>query len=432
MCVIKKLLLGIVGIIALLIILMFIWLIFIFNPNDYKAWINSKINNDPNIHIMLNGPLDFSLKSMQLNAKEVAINAQNGTFTSHWQDATIKINPLDFFIHPSNPFESLTLQNGEISAAHQQFKAPLLNIIEKHQRYSVSTELTNDVKQLNIQLTLTPHPNSTEITDLIIQTTLNNWPVCLKVPSIYLNNNNMLNNIDNIRLKINDQLLIGNMSQIILKPKLSFKGQFTAPHFALAQIVNLNGFKLNLTSFVLGFALSHSDSAAKTDISINAQSANLIGIDLNAIASSTHNLLSAVDQGDGIGSAFQTLKSQLLPLLAKDKLIADPNKSTQLKQLNIQSNVDNNQLKTTKIDWQAPEFTVTGYGQANLSTHELNYPLSIHIKGTPSLTIPYNLNYQDKQFTAAINQAQLQKNLQSIIEKALTNALNNKLGSFFR
>ncbi|MDA0911694.1 MAG: hypothetical protein O2809_09135, partial [Proteobacteria bacterium] len=294
---IKKLLLGIVGIIALLIILMFIWLIFIFNPNDYKAWINSKINNDPNIHIMLNGPLDFSLKSMQLNAKEVAINAQNGTFTSHWQDATIKINPLDFFIHPSNPFESLTLQNGEISAAHQQFKAPLLNIIEKHQRYSVSTELTNDVKQLNIQLTLTPHPNSTEITDLIIQTTLNNWPVCLKVPSIYLNNNNMLNNIDNIRLKINDQLLIGNMSQIILKPKLSFKGQFTAPHFALAQIVNLNGFKLNLTSFVLGFALSHSDSAAKTDISINAQSANLIGIDLNAIASSTHNLLSAVDQG---------------------------------------------------------------------------------------------------------------------------------------
>ena len=126
------------------------------------------------------------------------------------------------------------------------------------------------------------------------------------------------------------------------------------------------------------------------------------------------------------------MKSQLLPLLAKDKLIADPNKSTQLKQLNIQSNVDNNQLKTTKIDWQAPEFTVTGYGQANLSTHELNYPLSIHIKGTPSLTIPYNLNYQDKQFTAAINQAQLQKNLQSIIEKALTNALNNKLGSFFR
>ncbi|WP_440993379.1 hypothetical protein [Cysteiniphilum litorale] len=429
---IKKLLLSILGIIALLIILMFIWLIFIFNPNDYKAWINSKINNDSNIHIMLNGVLDFSLKSMQLNAKEVTINAQNGTFTSHWQDATIKINPLDFFIHPSNPFESLTLQNGEISAAHQQFKASLLNIIEKHQRYSVSTELTNDVKQLNIQLTLTPHTNSTEITDLSIQTILNNLPVCLKVPSIYLNNNNMLNNIDNIRLKIKDQLLIGNISQIVLKPKLSFKGQFTAPYLALTQIVNLNGFKVNLDSFALNFALSHNDSVAKADISINAQSANLIGIDLNAIASSTHNLLSAVDQGDGIGSAFQTLKSQLLPLLAKDKLVADPNKSTQLKQLSIQSHIDNNQLKTTSINWQAPEFRVTGSGQINLSTHELNYPLSIHIKGTPSLTIPYNLNYQNKQFTAAINQAQLQKNLQPIIEKALTNALNNKLGSFFR
>ncbi|WP_151193237.1 hypothetical protein [Cysteiniphilum sp. JM-1] len=429
---IKKLLLSILGIIALLIILMFIWLIFIFNPNDYKAWINSKINNDSNIHIMLNGVLDFSLKSMQLNAKEVTINAQNGTFTSHWQNATIKINPLDFFIHPSNPFESLTLQNGDISAAHQQFKAPLLNIVEKHQRYSVSTELTNDVKQLNIQLTLTPHPNSTEITDLSIQTTLNNLPVCLKVPSIYLSNNSVLNNIDNIRLKINDQLLIGNMSQIILKPKLSFKGQFTAPHLALAQIINLNGFKVDLDSFALDFAFSHNDSAAKADISINAQSANLIGIDLNAIASSTHNLLSAIDQGNGIGSAFQTLKSQLLPLLTKDKLIADPNKSTQLKKLSIQSNVDNNQLKTTSINWQAPEFTVTGYGQANLSTHELNYPLSIHIKGTPSLIIPYNLSYQNKQFTAEINQAQLQKNLQPIIEKALTNALNNKLGSFFR
>lgn len=369
---------------------------------------------------------------MQLNAKEVSINAQNGTFASHWQDATIKINPLDFFIHPSNPFESLTLQNGEIRAAHQQFKAPLLNIIEKHQHYSISTELTNDIKQLNIQLTLTPHPNSTEITDLSIQTTLNNLPVCLKVPSIYLNNNNMLNNIDNIRLKINDQLLMGNINQIILKPNLSFKGQFTAPHLALAQIINLNGFKVDLASFALGFAVSHNDSATKADININSQSANLIGIDLNAIASSTHNLLSAVDQGNGIGSAFQTLKSQLLPLLAKDKLIADPNKSTQLKQLNIQSNVDNNQLRTTAIRWQAPEFMITGYGQINLSTHELHYPLSIHIKGTPSLTIPYSLNYQSKQFTAAINQAQLQKNLQPIIEKALTNALNNKLGSFFR
>ena len=168
MCVIKKLLLSIISIIVLLVILIFIWLVFIFNPNDYKNWINSKINNDPNIHIMLNGPLDLSLKSMQLHAKEVAINAQNGTFTSHWQDATIKINPIDFFIHPSNSFESLKLQNGEINAAHQQFKAPLLNIIEKNQRYSVSTELTNDVKQLNIQLTLTPHPNSTEITDLSI------------------------------------------------------------------------------------------------------------------------------------------------------------------------------------------------------------------------------------------------------------------------
>ncbi len=369
---------------------------------------------------------------MQLNAKEVTINAQNGTFNSHWQNATIKINPLDFFIHPSNPFESLTLQNGEIRAAHQQFKAPLLNIIEKHQRYSISTELTNDIKQLNIQLTLTPHPNSTEITDLSIQTTLNRLPACLKVPSIYLNNNNMLNNIDHIRLKINDQLLMGNISQIILKPKLSFKGQFTAPHLALAQIMNLNGFKLDLNSFALNFAFSHNDSAAKADINVNAQSANLTGIDLNAIASSTHNLLSAVDQGDGIGSAFQTLKSQLLPLLAKDKLIADPKKSTQLKQLSIQSTVDNNQLKTTAIKWQAPEFTVTGYGQINLNTHELNYPLSIHIKGTPSLTIPYSLNYQDKQFSAAINQTQLQKNLQPIIEKALTNALNNKLGSFFR
>ncbi|WP_119327839.1 AsmA family protein [Cysteiniphilum halobium] len=429
---IKKLLLSIVGIIALAAVLIFIWLVFIFNPNDYKSWINSKINNDPNIHIMLNGSVDFSLKSMQFNAKEVTINAQNGTFNSHWQDATIKINPLDFFIQPSNPFESLSLRNGEIRAAHQQFKIPLLDIIEKHQRYNINTDLTNDAKQLSIQLTLTPHPNSTEITDLSVQTTLNNLPICLKLPTVYLNNNSMINKVDNIRLKINDQLLIGNISQIILKPNLSFNGKFTAPSLALAQVINLDGFKLDLNAFVFNFSFSQNIASPKVEININAQSANLIGIDLNAIASSTHNLLSAVDNGNGIGSAFQTLKSQLLPLMAKDKLIANPNKSTQLKQLSIQSSINNNQLQTTAISWQAPEFMITGYGQINLSTHALDYPLLLHIKGTPSLIIPYHLRYQNKQFTAAINQAQLQRNLQPIIEKALTNALNNKLGSFFR
>lgn len=362
---------------------------------------------------------------MQLHAKNVEINAQNGTFRSHWQEAIMKINPLDFFIQPNNLFEYLTLQNGEINAAHQQFKAPLLNIIEKHQYYSISTNLTNDVKQLSIQLTLTPHPNSTEITDLSIQTTLNNKPICLRVPSVYLSNNNIINNIDNIRLKINDQLLMGNITQIVLNPSFSFKGRFTAPHLALEQLIHLNGFKLNLKQFALNFSVSQNTLSPKAEININAQGANLIGIDLNAFASSTHNLLSAVDSGDGIGNAFQTLKSQLSPLLAKDKLVANPSKSTQLKQLSIQSNLDNDQLKTTAISWQAPEFMITGYGQANFTIHELNYQLLIHIKGTPSLIIPYNLSYQDKQFTSGINQTQLQKNLQPIIEKALTNALNN-------
>ena len=429
---IKKILLSIASILTLLIILMLTWLIFIFNPNEYKSWINIKINNDPNLHILLNGQLDFSLKTMQLNARDVLINAKNGTVQSHWQTATIKINPLDFFIQPNNPFESLTLRNGEITVAHQRFTVPEINIIEKHQRYSISTELTNDTKRLNLQLTLASHPNSIEITDLSVQTILNNLPVCLKVPSIYLNNNDIINNIANIRLKINDQLLTGNISQIILKPELSFKGTFIAPNLALEQMFNLNGFKLHLNQFELGFSLKQNSASPIASVNISAKTAKLIGIDLNTIASSTHNLLVAIDNGDGIGSAFQTLKSQLLPLLSSDKLIADQNKSTQLKQLNIQSNINTHQLQTHLISWQAPEFMINGKGWIDLSTHTLSYPLLIHIKGTPSLIIPYTLSYQNKQFLAAIDQTQLQKNLQPIIEKALTNALNNKLGSFFR
>ncbi len=431
---IKKILLSMISLFVLLIILLFIWLAFLFNPNDHKAWITQKINNDGNLNITFQGKLDFSLWSMQLRSQEVAINAQNGTFKSHWRNATITINPVNFLTHPRNPFESLTLSSGriEIQSGHI-FNVPKLNVIESTQQYKVTTELTNNLQQLLIELTLIPHTDAIEIKDLRLQTHLNDQPVDLSIPNLYLSDASPINSINNIRLTINDQVLIGKLSQVTLRPTLSAKGRFFAPEISVDKLLDLNGFSLQLQQFAVDFLIQNNpQQAPQAKLSIHAKKGKLVGIDLNSIAYSTQSLLAAVDKGDGIGSAFQTLKTRLLPLFNQAKFIADPSKTTTFKTLAIESEISTEHLLTQSINWQAAEFSITGNGMFNFAPKEWHYPLSINIPGKQILSIPYMISYQNKQFTAGVDQEKLQRNLQPIIEKALTEALSNKLGSFFR
>ena len=371
---------------------------------------------------------------MQLSADDVEINAQNGTFQSHWQEAQIKINPLDLLIHPNTAFESLHLLKGKLLVQNKPiFNVPTVDIIAKNQQYNIKTSLSNNHQQLFIQFMFIPHQDTTEINNLQIDALLSQQTISLKIPNIYLTNDDQINDIKNIYLTLNDQALTGELTQISLQPQFSANGHFTAPAISLDKIINLNGFLLQLQKLTIDFVIPKQITQhTSATLSISAHAAKLTGIDLNTLASSTHQLLNAVKNGDGVGGAFQTLKTQLLPLLSQDQLISNPAKTTHFNRLSIQSDFSDNLLRTNTISWQAPEFTITGHGQINITENAWQYPLNINILGEPSFSIPYALNYQNKQFTAAVNQNQLHKNITPIIEKALTNALNNKLGSFFR
>ncbi|WP_116963710.1 hypothetical protein [Fastidiosibacter lacustris] len=431
---VKKLILSLLLTITLLLLLFFIWLKFIFNPNDYKNWVNNKLSQNNNVHILIDGRLSFNLWLMQLDGQNITINTNNNILTSHWQQGTIKVNFIDLIINPNNSIKSLDLEQGQVKLGTKiKFLIPTLNVLEKNQKYNIKGSFVNEFNDFNFQMALNPYSNTIQFDDITLQTTINNHSTSLKVPRIYITDNDKVTDIENITLDINGEELIGTLKQIKLKPHFSAEGKFSAPKIAVEKIIDMKGFLLTLNQFNINFDLQQDNlQKLQGNINIHANSAKLNGINLNSIADSTHKLLTALNSGDEIETAFQSLKNQILPILNSDKFNADPNQHTQLNTLNVQSQFVDSMITTTRLSWLAPKFSITGTGKFDVSKEYFNYPLLLNVQVEPSLHIPYILNYQNGNFSAKINQQKLQQNLQPIIEKALNNALNNKLKSWFR
>ncbi|WP_162902299.1 AsmA family protein [Facilibium subflavum] len=430
----KKTLLVIITALIILCIGITIWLGFFFNPNEYKSLLNKQLNNNPNIHVKIKGNISWQLWPLSLTAQDISIDSAKA-FSSHWQQAKLKISLINLFSSQPLPIKKIQLINGQIHHNHMALPIKKLTLQQAHfsklNRIMLSAVIQNKHMNATVNTMLSQDKNLHKFT--IYPTTITgeigHHPFQITVASFdYQQGDNQIT-ISPIHTKIAGSTITTNLNIPSLNPlKLNIKS--SAKTLNIEKLINLHGFKLQLSNIMIDIK-AHKKKQISGNVDISAKSGLLTGIDLNALAHAVDNFLQALMQGAHIGNAFASFQQTFAPVIGDGNMKPDPTKSTQLGELNINSTFDQDQLTTKSINWQAKNFTLSGRGLISFSLASAYYPVSINLKGKTPFSIPYQLVYQNRQFKGQINQDKLKEHLQPIIEKALKNTLQNKLHSLF-
>ena len=422
------------SLLILFVAIIIIWLSFFFNANYYKSQLAQALSHNDNVQVIIKGTLKFDLWTMSLTANDVRINSTKAAVNTSWQQARITTNPITLLFDKELKLNQLTLSNGVIYN-QSQHSLPVTRLdITQHdsESFLIKADISQQNFQANIKANLISEHGTTNVKQLYIKGSYKNKPFSLQIPQfkIYQQSTTL---ITNASLRINQQQGLINTQRIDIEP-FKLTGTLNFKQLHLDQLVDLKGFKLKLNNSSLVFALQENAQQQAIDgtITIHANSALLEGINLNHIAKNITNLLSALGQGQGIGSAFQSIKKTLSPLLNDHKLKVNLAQKTHFNKLTINNALNNKRLITTNFSWLANEFSIQGKGEYHFDKHQAFYPLMIDINSQPVIKIPYDIRIQNQKASGNINQSQLQKNLQPIIENILSNTLNNKLNALFK
>ncbi len=430
---IKRIVLSIITLIVLVILCVVIWFFFFLNPNHYKADLLNSLNKNPNVEVAINGDMELDIWRMELTAKDVTIHTKNQglELAGSWQKATLHTSLKELLFSPAIPVSALQLDHGEITINnHYQLQNTKSLVRQQQGLVHIDAWLKGFNGNLHVKSAVTEKGQTLILSSTKATYTAQKNKVEVRLPELSISKGLKALTINNIFIDLN-----GNQGKMDVQIKhfkpLRLSLDYQAEHFDVERIFNLKGYRLKLNQLAV-HADVEKDKKLDGKIDIEAKQGQLRGINLNKLAHSTNGLIVSLNNGQGIGGAFQRLRHQLMPLLNNGQIKPNIKEMTTLDKLTINNTLSNNHLVTDQLRWQAPEFVITGKGKVLLKPFVANYPLTLTLTGASNFIIPYHILYRNHTFDGKVDEENIRQQIQPIIQRAVQEALQKRFRAAFR
>ena len=403
--------------------------------------------------------LNFTLTSPPSKSSEIKV--KGGLSFNNYQgiqgtsniEGVIKINKTDL------TFDQLKLDvnfQGKNSAAHS-LQALLNGLYQwNQQRLTISKsqlalnqEKIGNISQFMINLSTGEFEGNYEANQLNLEKISTDFGI--KLPSV--ENKTLWNNIvvkthfkgDKIGLKLKniqsqvDGANIKGHINIVCYVPLEIQPNLQIDKLKVSDFVNLKGAKLTLNNIVLSGGVSKTLQGLEGPLSITSKTALLQGIDLNKISVDFQKFLTSLTNADHIGRNFQNIRKELLFLNVigpNSQINASNGRETKLYNLDVQNVFSGSNVMMKHFQWHGEHFYLQGGGVTNWQRKNVDYKFKIYVYNPENqnlaedqkIYIPYALHGQYGNLISSVDQQNLEKQLQPLIQRAIQNVIQQKAG----
>jgi len=244
--------------------------------------------------------------------------------------------------------------------------------------------------------------------------------------------------LENIHSQVDDANIKGHINIVRYAP-LEIQPNLQIDKLKVSDFMNLKGAKLTLNDVVLSGGLSKTLQGLDGKLLITSKTALLQGIDLNKISVDFQKFLASLASADHIGRNFQNIRRELLFLNVigpNSQIYASNGRETKLYNLDIQNIFLRSNITMKHFQWRGEHFYLQGEGVTNWQRKNLDYKFKIYVYNPENqnlaedqkIYIPYALHGQYGNLISSVDQQNLERQLQPLIQRAIQNVIQQKAG----